>query len=150
MHTLYALLASSAEKDDKLPGRSTPTRPVERVRHEVPRFPAQEPAFCRFFRASLLCSGFIKNEFSRRRVTSLPHPPADRAKPFLAEQAAEPMGYLNYSESALLICNRLSEGAKRMSLPVYTASEQRKRVITSAPWACCLRGIDGKRCRTTG
>ncbi|GEM_PF-4419327 len=43
---------------------------------------------------------------------------ADRAKPFLAEQAAEPMGYLNYSESALLIRNRLSEGAKRMSLPV--------------------------------
>ena len=24
------------------------------------------------------------------------------------------------------------------------ASEQRKRVITSAPWACCLRDIDGK------
>ena len=29
-----------------------------------------------------------------------------------------------------------------MSLPVYTASEQRKRVITSAPWACCLRVAD--------
>ena len=50
-----------------------------------------------------------------------------------AKQAAEPMGYLNYSETALLFCNRLFEGAKRMSLPVYTASEQRKRVITSAP-----------------
>ena len=50
-----------------------------------------------------------------------------------AKQAAEPMGYLNYSESANLNSNRLSEGAKRMSLPVYTASEQRKRVITSAP-----------------
>ena len=36
-----------------------------------------------------------------------------------AKQAAEPMGYLNYSESAFLIRNRLSEGAKRMSLPVY-------------------------------
>ena len=42
---------------------------------------------------------------------------ADRAKPFLIEQAAEPMGSLNYSESALLNSNRLSEGAKRMSLP---------------------------------
>ena len=30
-----------------------------------------------------------------------------------------------------------------MSLPAK-ASEQRKRVITSAPWACCLRDIDGK------
>ena len=37
----------------------------------------------------------------------------------VAKQAAEPMGYLNYSESALLNSNRLSEGAKRMSLPVY-------------------------------
>ena len=35
----------------------------------------------------------------------------------VAKQAAEPMGYLNYSESALLNSNRLSEGAKRMSLP---------------------------------
>ena len=33
------------------------------------------------------------------------------------EQAAEPMGYLNYSESAYFNINRLSEGAKRMSLP---------------------------------
>ena len=30
-----------------------------------------------------------------------------------------------------------------MSLPVYTASEQRKRVITSAPRACCLRVTAG-------
>ena len=44
-----------------------------------------------------------------------------------AKQAAEPMGYLNYSESALLNSNRLFEGAKRMSLPVCTASEQQKR-----------------------
>ena len=60
-----------------------------------------------------------------------------------AKQAAEPMGYLNYSESAFLIRNRLSEGAKRMSLS-RRASEQRKRVITSAPWACCLREIEGR------
>ena len=51
---------------------------------------------------------------------------------FPVEQAAEPMGYLNYSESAHFNINRLSEGAKRMSLP-EKASEQRKRVITSAP-----------------
>ena len=70
--SLIALM--TREKGDKLPGRSTSTRSVESARHEVPRFPAQEPAFCRFFRASLLCSGFIKNEFSRQRVTSLPHP----------------------------------------------------------------------------
>ncbi len=31
-----------------------------------------------------------------------------------------------------------------MSLPVYTASEQRERVITSAPWACCLRVVAGE------
>lgn len=52
-----------------------------------------------------------------------------------AKQAAEPMGYLNYSESAFLIRNRLSEGAKRMSLPVYTASEQRKRIGPNASQA---------------
>ena len=64
-------------------------------------------------------------------------PSADRAKPFLVEQAAEPMGYLNYPESACFNINRLFEGAERMSLPIK-ASEQRKRVITSAPWAQLL------------
>ena len=56
---------------------------------------------------------------------------------FPVEQAAEPMGYLNYSESAYFNINRLFEGAERMSLPIK-ASEQRKRVITSASWAFCL------------
>ena len=53
------------------------------------------------------------------------------------EQAAEPMGYLNYSESACFNINRLFEGAERMSLPIK-ASEQRKRVIYKCPMGVLL------------
>ena len=58
----------------------------------------------RCFARVLLITNLVGKESPRCLTLS-----ADRAKPFLVEQAAEPMGYLNYSESALLICNRLSD-----------------------------------------
>ncbi len=54
------------------------------------------------------------------------------AGPALRGAACEVFGD---SESAYLISMRLSEGAKRMSLPVYTASEQRKRIGPNASQA---------------
>ena len=92
-------------------------RSVERAKHEVPRFPVRESACAdslmrRCFARVLLLMNLVGEESPRCLTLS-----ADRAKPFPVEQAAEPMGYLNYSESAYLFSNRLSEGAKRMSLP---------------------------------
>ena len=49
-----------------------------------------------------------------------------------ARQAAEPMRYLNYSESANLISIRLSEGAKRMSL------SKDKRTAKACNYKCPL------------
>ena len=120
--------------------RSTKRRLLDQRRARDTRFPASLLKNLHFagsfvrrcFSRVLLKMNLVGKESPRCLTLS-----ADRAETFPVEQAAEPIGYLNYSESALLNSNRLSEGAKRMSLS-RRASEQRKRVITSAPWACCL------------
>ena len=96
---------------------------------------------------SVFCEKYARQRFFARKTTLIDTISAQKGSRWSTRpsrpvnhlrQAAVPMRYLDYSESALLNSIRLSEGAKRMSLPVYTASEQRKWVITSASWACCL------------
>ena len=80
----------------------------------------------RCFARVLLLTNLVGEESPRCLTFS-----ADRAKSLLVEQAAEPMGHLNYSESANFNINRLSEGAKRMSLP-----DQGKRTARAGNYKC--------------